>query len=353
MAQRISSALSLAIAAAVASLGGYVADLLGVPLAWLVGAMLTTAAMSISGVTIRMPKAFYRAGQVTIAVAVGLTVSADVAQVLAPHVPFIFLGAALSVAIGRILAEPLSRFGGMSLGTAHFAMIPAGISEMGELSGKRGADVGAVATFHTVRVMLVVLIMPAMVLFVFGPVERPTTRGVIIAYYDMILLIALACGAASAFLASRAGLPAAWFIAPMAVVAVLSGVGALSGQMPGQPLAVAQVALGLALGARFKRTTILRLPRALAVGVPLMLVHALLMATAATLIAQSLGLDLTSVILGLSTGGTAEMVLTAKLVGANAALVAAYQITRGLLGNLLADLIFRKTVASRRPEKDD
>ena len=42
-----------------------------------------------------------------------------------------------------------------------------------------------------------------------------------------------------------------------------------------------------------------------------------------------------SILLGLATGGTAEMLLTAKIVGADAALVAAYQLTRGLLANLL------------------
>lgn len=46
------------------------------------------------------------------------------------------------------------------------------------------------------------------------------------------------------------------------------------------------------------------------------------------------------------------MVLTAKIVGADAALVAAYQVTRGLLGNLLADPLYRLTVAAG-PDKVD
>jgi membrane AbrB-like protein len=340
----------LAAAALPAALGGWLAETAGVPLAWLVGAMLVTAALTLAGVSVEMPRSFYRAGQLTVAVAVGLTVSAEVARVIAPHLPVLLLGALASIGIGRLLAEPLCRAGGLDRGTAHFAMVPAGISEMGDLAGRRGGDVGAVATFHTVRVMVVVLVLPVLMLALFGRGAAPaaTSPGA----FDAALLAALAAGVAAAVVAGRIGMPAAWFVAPMIAVAVLSGAGLIEGRAPGLLLAVAQVALGLALGARFRRDTVARLPRALGIGIPLMAVHGVAMAALAWAAATAAGFDLRSVLLGLATGGTAEMVLTAKIVGADAALVAAYQVTRGLLGNLLADPLYRLTVAVR-PEKVD
>lgn len=342
--------LRLVATAVPAALGGWLAATAGVPLAWLVGAMLVAATLALAGAGVEMPRSVYRAGQLTVAVAVGLTVSTEVARVIVPHLPVLLLGALASIGIGRIMAEPLCRAGGLDRGTAHFAMIPAGISEMAELSGRRGADVGAVATFHTVRVMVVVLVLPVVMLALFGQRAAPAAAGP--GAFDAALLAALGAGLAAAVLASWIGMPAAWFVAPMLVVALLSGAGLVAARAPGPLLAVAQVALGIALGARFRPATVARLPRALAIGIPLMLVHAAVMAALAWGAATAAGFDLRSILLGLATGGTAEMVLTAKIVGADAALVAAYQVTRGLLGNLLADPLYRLTVVPRRHKAD-
>jgi len=63
-------------------------------------------------------------------------------------------------------------------------------------------------------------------------------------------------------------------------------------------------------------------------------------------LARLWGIDRLLLVLGLATGGTAEMVLTAKIVAADAAMVAAYQVTRGVTGNLLADVIHSRTILS-------
>jgi len=337
--------IRMAILAVPAALGGWVATAANVPLSWLFGAIVVTAALALAGVTVKVPRTVYRSGQLIVAVTVGLTVTAKVAQVILPHLPVLLTGALVSIAIGRTLAIVLSRLGGVERGTAFFAMIPAGISEMAEQSARRDADIGAVAAFHTVRVMVVVLALPPVMLAVFGSggsvaLNAPGTL-------DLPLLVALTTGVFGALAGSLCRMPAAWFVAPMLTVAVLSGADLLHGRMPGTMLAVAQVALGLALGSRFNRQTMARLPLALGVGVPLMILHAAAMAAVAGLAAPAMGFDLRVVILGLATGGSAEMVLTAKLVGADAAIVAAYQVTRGLLGNLLADPIYRLTVAPR------
>lgn len=322
--------------------GGWLAAWLGVPLAWLVGSMLVTAAVSLSGIAVGVPKGIYRAGQITVAVAVGLTVSADVATRIVPHLPLILTGALVSVAVGRLLSPALARWGGMSPSTAHFSMVPAGISEMAELAGRRGADVGAVATFHTLRVMMVVMILPLALLLTTGAsgvVMATTPAGI-----SPQLFLALALGLASGLAASRIGMPSGFFVAPMLVISLLSGGGWVYAQMPGLLLALAQIALGMALGARFDRATVARLPRALAVGVPVLVLHGLLMVGIALGLARIWSFDPLLLVLGLATGGTAEMVLTAKIVAADAAMVAAYQVTRGLAGNLLADVIHNRTI---------
>ena len=341
----------LPIAAAVAGCAGYLADLLGLPLAWLLGAGIATATICLSVGPVRVPGALYRTGQVFVGAAVGLTVTSDILARLGPHALLAPAGALVSIAIGRAIFPALARHGGVSRETAYFALVPAGIAEMAEQAGKRGADMAAVGTFHAFRVGLMVLVLPFIVLQIGEPVAReaaaPATWAA--AGWTPSLLVAFAVAGIAAPVASRIGVPSGWLLGPMAVLAVLSGAGLIDAKEPELILALAQVLLGLGIGARFTRETVARLPRALAVGVPLMVGHAAVMAVLGLAVAASLALDPVVMLLGYSTGGIAEMVLTAKAVGADAALVTAYQVTRGILGNLLGGAIYDRTVAGRAP----
>lgn len=334
-----------------AAAGGWLARSLGLPLAWLVGAALVTAVISLGAIPVVVPQFLYRAGQVVVGVAVGLTVTSDIAARLGMHVYLAPAVALVSILIGRLLVPVLVRFGRLDRTTAYFSLVPAGISEMADFAGRLGGDVGAVATLHALRVMSIVLILP-LVIFSFNDADFSRAAagdGV----WSGSLAAALLVGLLAAWLGSKAGLPSAYFIAPMAMIALLSGSDLLHAEAPPALLAAAQVMLGLALGARFKRATIRRLPRALAVGAPVMLFHAAIMGSLALAFAELFDFSVAAMILGLATGGTAEMVLTAKAVAADAALVAAYQVIRGLLGNALAGLIYHKTGIAPPSAGDD
>lgn len=342
--------------ALLAGVGGWLATSLGLPLAWLIGATLVTAGVSLSGLPVLVPQGLYRAGQVVVGVAVGLTVTSDIVSRIGLHAYLAPVAALTSLMLGRLLVPAFARLGGLDRTTAHFSLVPAGISEMSDLAGRYGGDVGAVATLHALRVMLIVLILP-LVIYSFNPVELARTEISRTTASDGAwtagLAVALSVGLLAAWLGSKAGLPSAYVVAPMVIIALLSGSAVLRGEVPSLLLATAQVVLGLSLGARFKKVTVRRLPRALAAGAPVLLSHAGIMGLLALGLAVLFDFSPTAMILGLATGGTAEMVLTAQTVGDDAALVAAYQVTRGLLGNALAGLIFKKTgVVRARLRKD-
>lgn len=347
---------NLFLAVAVAAAGGALAHLADLPLAWLVGAAIATAIYTLAIAPVFVPRPAYRLAQLVVGTSVGLTVSADIAQRIGWHLVVIPIGACISIAIGMLLTGPLSRLGAVDKVTAHFSMIPAGISEMADLSGKHGADVGAVATFHAMRVMLVVFLLPPLIFALDGGarLSADPDQGA----WTVSLAVGLACALLAGWGGSRLGLPSAWFLGPMASVAVLSGAGLVAASEPQGLLAVAQVALGLSLGARLKRETVRRLPRALTAGAALMLVHAALMAGLAVGLALLAGAEPVTLVLGLATGGSAEMVLTARAVGADAAIVAAYQLTRGLLGNAFAERLNENAngttaVLKERKRRDD
>ncbi|MEE4119949.1 MAG: AbrB family transcriptional regulator [Paracoccaceae bacterium] len=338
----------LPVVAAIAALAGYGASLLGIPLGWLLGALIATATIGIAVRPVSVPPPLYKLGQVIVGVAVGLTVSADIVSELGPHALLAPVAAVLSIAVGRALCPVLWRFAAVDRATAYFSLVPAGIAEMAEQAGQRGADVGAVATFHAFRVGLMVLVLPLLVFVVVGPgagVASPEPQTWRAAGWTPSFGVALVIGGLAALGARRIGVPSAYVLGPMAVLAVLSGAGLIDAREPDSVLAVAQVMLGLGIGARFTRATMGRLPRALAVGLPLMIGHAGILVGLGVVVALGFGLDPVVLALGASTGGIAEMVLTAKAVGADAALVTFYQVVRGLAGNLTAGLIFERTVA--------
>jgi uncharacterized protein len=325
-----------------ATAGGWAAASFGMPLAWLVGAAVVSAAISLTIGSVTLPLPLYRSGQLVVGVSVGLTVAADVAARIGPHVPLVILAAAASIALGRVSTPILARVGRLDRRTAYFALVPAGIAEMADLAQKRGADAGCVATLHAARVFLVVLILPPVIYHIGDPALLDTTRDA--GVWTASLALALAMGLAAAVVGSAAGLPSAYIIGPMIVVSLLSGAGYVEAKEPAVLLATAQVLLGLGLGARFRRDRIMRLPRALAAGVAVLAMNGIGIAAAALGVAWALGLDPPLMLLALATGGTAEMVLTARVVGADAALVAVYQVTRGLCGNLFAGIIYDRTM---------
>jgi uncharacterized membrane protein AbrB (regulator of aidB expression) len=78
-----------------------------------------------------------------------------------------------------------------------------------------------------------------------------------------------------------------------------------------------------------------------------MLFHAALMVALACGVSWLSGVDIPSAILGFATGGTVEMVLTAKTIGADIAFVTIFQAARGVFGNVLAGFIYQRTYKRR------
>ena len=95
---------------AVPVLAGWLGSVLGVPLAWLIGPMVATAALAVSGRGVFAPVPARRFGQLVVGAAIGLgldwtTVSAALAWLplmLATALLSVVLTAAVSVAFARV-----------------------------------------------------------------------------------------------------------------------------------------------------------------------------------------------------------------------------------------------------------
>ena len=328
-----------AIALIPAAIGGAIWASLGLPLAWLMGAAIVTGFMSFSGLVVDLPKPLYRPSLAVIGAGVGLTITPSVALEISEWFPFMAIMGFAGVILAALLTPLVARKGQMENSTAFFALMPGGVIEMANIGEPHGADRTTIAALHAIRVALVVGILPLGLFFFFPQtgVSVPTPD------LDIIpLVVVVAIAIMGGWVGMRLNLPASWLLGALLAVAIFTAAGAFEGQISAPLMAVAQVIVGMSLGAKFQRERLRKIPRAIAVGTPALLAIILAMAFFGVVISQFLPMDAPTMVLAFSIGGLAEMVLTARSLELDMAIVAAFQSIRAILVNSCASMIWNR-----------
>lgn len=317
---------------------------LGTPLPWLIGPLLVTASLSVMGWRGRSTYSLRNVGQWSIGTALGLYFTPQVMAVLLAHAWAIAVGIAWAVAIGLLFAAVLYRLhptgGPDAPATAFFAGAIGGASEMTLLAQRHKGRGDLVAAAHSVRVLLVVVIIPFGFQFagVKGLDTLPPAASTVHAG-GLSVLVALTI--VGALLARRVRSPNPALLGPLAVTLLLTAGGLELSALPTWVINTGQVFIGVSLGAQFSREFLHGAPRWLAASVLGTLVLMVACAAFAWVLARFTGLHPLVVLLGTSPGGIAEMCLTAKALQIGVPVVTAFHVTRMVAIVLLADPLFR------------
>jgi membrane AbrB-like protein len=322
------TALALLATFAVALVGGYIGKLLHFPLPWMTGALMITAALCLAGVPLRSLWQARAAGQFVTGAAVGTTFTPAILVTILTLLPAILVGAVASIGIAVVGALILMRIvPSIDAKTAALATMPGGVIEMANIAKRIDADPLPIMVLQTMRVGLTVCAAP----FVVTALAEAGARNVVTHGEPMSWLMMIALMGASSvggFLLSRFNLPNAWFLGSLFVMAALGALGLIQGRVPDPILVVAQVIIGMTIGVQYRHeflTRLFRLLLASLVTVPFALV---MLALLAALYAVLLGLPVTTLVLALAPAGIAEMALTGKVLGLDAALITGFQIVR-------------------------
>ena len=329
--------------------GGALFAWLDLPLAWMLGAMVATTAASLGGAKLYIPSPMRSTMIAILGVLLGASFTPEVLD-KAREWPLTIgcLLLYLGFLVG-ILFLYFRRIVGLDTPTAYFSAAPGGLSEMVVTGAAMGGDDRTIALIHASRVLLVVLAIPFWFRFMTGVAPAPSAMGPSIAAVEGIdLAVLTACAIAGVATGRLVRLPAYRLSGPMLASAVVHATGLSASVPPWELVAVAQIVMGSAIGARFSGVPVRRVLGLMATA----LVSTVLMLAATVSFALALapltGIDWRPIVLAYAPGGLAEMSLIALSLGIETAFVATHHVIRIGLIVMAAPLVFSRL---RPPEK--
>jgi membrane AbrB-like protein len=211
---------------------------------------------------------------------------------------------------------------------------------MAILAERHDGRVDLVASAHSLRLMLVVVIIP----FAFQAAgvhgaDQSASGLQAVSVPGLALLAGLTLLGVGAL--QRFGLPNPWVLGALAVTMALTALDVQLSALPKVFTNFGQLFIGIALGTRFTPTFSQAAPRWLAAVTAGTLAMILLSAGFAWLLARLAGLHPAAVLLGTSPGGIAEMCITAKVLQLGVPAVTAFHVVRYVAVLLATRPLFR------------
>lgn len=328
-----------------ALLAAWLCVALRTPLPWLIGPMLGTAFASMFRLRTESSTPLRNGGQAIIGTAVGLYFTPAMAALVAGLWWAIALGVVLALGLGMLFGAALHRWHahrmpGLSRATTYFSSAIGGASEMTLLAERFQGRADLVASAHSVRLMLVTLVVPfAMQYSGWHGQDFAASGGAREVVLPGLALLGLAV-CAGAWVMARLGRPNPWFLGALVVAMGLTVAGVDLSAMP-KPLSnAAQLVIGVSLGVRFTPAFVHTAPRWLvSVAVATLGLIAVCSAFAA-LLAWCVGLPAGTMILAMAPGGVAEMAITAKVLQLGAPIVTAFHVCRLVAVLLLLEPLY-------------
>jgi len=339
-----SDLLRLTKALAIGTVGGAVFFALNMPLAWMMGAMVLTTIAALSGLALHVPGRLRSVMVAILGVLLGSTFTPDALQKVAEWPITLSALVLYLVVVTGMLYVYFRRVMGFEPATAYFAATPGGLNEMVLVGRAMGGDDRAIALVHAARILLVVLTLPFWFRIAYGASSAGGGAGsgtlAGIGWMDGGVLVA--CAVFGPLIGRLLRLPAYRLVGPMLASAAVHIAGLTASAPPMELVAMAQVVVGSAIGARFAGAPlkwVFKLIASSLVSTSLMLGATIGFALVLT---PMTGIPFEAVVLAFSPGGLAEMSLIALSLGVETAFVATHHVARIGMIVIAAPLVFRK-----------
>lgn len=324
---------------------GWLFSALGLPLPWLTGPITVTAVLAIAGVSVKIPGWF----RPVIFVALGLTIGSRVnEQMLADLARWPVSLALLALYVPAAIITMFVYFRLVARADPNTALVsstPGSMAYVLAYAADSGADIRKVVVTQSVRMGILVLLLPIAVTQV-APMPAPAEVAAFSPFDQIWLFAAAAAGGALAGWKLR--IAAAPMLGALAVSATLHATGLNTSQLPGAAIIAAQVALGCLIGGRLQGADRGELARVSVTGLGAVLVGLALSALFAFAVEVMLGIEFAQALLAFAPGAIEAMALMAISLDLDPAYVGAHHIARILMMPLMIPLIARWLVPRAR-----
>lgn len=317
---------AIAAAAVLAVAGGTLFHALGLPAAWLTGAMMAVAAGAMLRVPVHLP-AFVGTGSfLLLGISMGAGVTPDTLRQAAAWPLSMLLLAVSVVACIAVCSLWLERVHRWDRATARFASIPGALGAVLVMAAASHASLPRVALAQSVRLFTLVAAMPWILQWLPAPPVPAVTATAANGLADMALLLGTA--AASGALLHRLRFPGGVLMGAMLASAALHGTGVVEGALPAPVQAAGFVAIGAVIGSRFGGVTPAALLGALRPSLESVGLALLVSAACAGVASVLLGLPVGQLWLAYAPGGIEAMSIVAFVLGFDVAFVGIHHVVR-------------------------
>ncbi|HCR97347.1 MULTISPECIES: AbrB family transcriptional regulator [Halomonas] len=316
------SAKGLLTSLIVGAIGGTIFQLTGLPLAWMLGPLVANLLVSSRGVNVVVPE---RLRNVFLAV-MGLVLGSQVTPELAQRVVDWPISAVLllaGISASTVAASAWYRRCGFDSVSAWFAAAPGAMTAMIILGDKCGGDPQRIAIAQSIRVILVILVLPPLFWAYEGGDGDMALRANEFEHAWMLLLIPLLLP-----LGRWLRFPTPALLVPLLTAALLSGFDIASLRLPDWGMNLMLWVLGSAIGSRFKGMTRRLWGRYLWQSGIATLLALMVLALFAELIHQFVGVGRDVALLALAPGGVGEMAILAVALNIDPVFVAFHHLLR-------------------------
>ncbi|KIL74529.1 AbrB family transcriptional regulator [Bacillus badius] len=337
----------------VSSIGGLLLSLTGLSIGWMLGTLFAAACLSFAfpkRSEEELPKGWLYTGQLILGIELGQKINLSVLTVFQSHWFVIMLMMGLSVLFSLLSGVILWRFSRSDMLTSFFGTAPGGLSAMPALAEEVGANTAVVSIIQTMRVFLVILLIPVLVsLWTVHPSAGAAVQPA--AAFEPVQLLWTAflifAGWSGYYAGKYLRFPAPWLLGSMTAVALVQSLASsLAGQdmiayWPHSLIVLSQVLIAVSIGSRFHKKMFSGLHQILAVGLISTVGLIAVMFICAYFVSFLTGIDFKTAALAFAPGGIAEMATTAVVLEADSTFVVAVQVLRILAVCLILPPLFR------------
>lgn len=234
----------------------------------------------------------------------------------------------LPLAIALVGYPYFHRVLGFDKATAYYGVMPGGLQDMLVFGEEAGGNVRVMSLIHATRVLIIVVTAPILLTYAFdvsldAPPGAPARQTPV---HEMAIMAF--CAIAGWKGAERLGLFGASILGPLILTAAASLLDILHHRPPVEAILIAQLSIGVSVGAHYVGVTWSELRRVILAAAFFTFVMMALAAAPAALIIW-LGLaDEATVMLAFLPGGQAELTILAIVTGADMAYVVVHHIFR-------------------------